>query len=303
VALFFVISGYLITTLLRREHDATGTVNLPRFFFRRSLRLFPLYYVTLAVYVVLVLGLHQFSPDNRALFVQKLPAYVFYYANLVPHATQGPFFFAWSLSTEEQFYAVFGALFRWLSSRWILAVAGLALAAKLISYATVGPEAMAQGPLSIVFSYREPIVLGVLLAYGLATERGRSIAAWLGKPGPMLTLGGAIVTMLLATPLGDHNLPLGELLYVLMTALVAGAVTGKPFAVLEAAPMTHVGRVSYGIYLLHMLTLDPLKRLLPTSPWLVLALGAVMSVVAATIANRVIERPVARWRARREARA
>lgn len=298
VSLFFVISGYLITTLLRREQRSTGTVRLGRFFFRRSVRLFPLYYATLAVYAVLVLGLHQFSPENQALFVAKLPAYLLYYANLVPNATQGPFFFAWSLSTEEQFYAVFGLAFRWLRARSIVMLAGLALAAKCIAYATIGPLMLASLPLSIPFSYKEPIVLGVLLAFALETRRGKALAQALGRPVGMIALAVASVALLVADPIGDHNLMRAEILYVLMTALVAGAVSSPARAVLEAPLVTHVGRVSYGIYLTHMLALDPLKRLLPHSPWVVLLGGAAVSIVAATLANRLVERPIAAWRAK-----
>ena len=49
VRVFFVLSGFLITTLLLREYDRHGTINLPRFYFRRALRIFPAYYTYLAV--------------------------------------------------------------------------------------------------------------------------------------------------------------------------------------------------------------------------------------------------------------
>ena len=131
VSLFFVISGYLITTLLRREERARGAVRLARFYARRALRLMPLYYVTLAVYAILVLVLHRFSAHSRELFLAKLPAYLFYYSNVVSHATEGPFFFAWSLAAEEQFYAVFGAAYRWLGLRGAAITAASALLLKL----------------------------------------------------------------------------------------------------------------------------------------------------------------------------
>src|ERR1700733_8095947 len=54
VDFFFAISGFLITTLLVREHAATKTISLRKFYARRALRIFPLYYATLAVYVALI---------------------------------------------------------------------------------------------------------------------------------------------------------------------------------------------------------------------------------------------------------
>ena len=157
VSLFFVISGYLITTLLRREERARGAVRLARFYARRSLRLMPLYYVTLALYAVLVLGLHRFSAHSRELFVAKLPSYLFYYSNVVAHATEGPFFFAWSLAAEEQFYAVFGAAYRWLGMRGAAVVAGGLLVVKLlVGNAADTPDA---SPLfHALLSYQEAIL-------------------------------------------------------------------------------------------------------------------------------------------------
>jgi peptidoglycan/LPS O-acetylase OafA/YrhL len=298
VGLFFVISGYLITTLLRRERAKTGTVKLGRFYARRSLRLLPLYYAALGVYVVLVLGLHAFSPDNQQLFREKLFAYLFYYANLVPHATQGPFFFAWSLAAEEQFYAVFGAAFRWLSGRLVAFGALAAIALKLALYMTVGPIAMSTGVLSVVFSYQEAILLGVVIAFGLETARGGAIARWLGRPAPLAVSALTIGTLLLAAPIGAHNLARAELLYLAMGAAIAGCVKRAPIGILEAAPVAHLGRISYGIYLFHMLALDPLKRALPGSPWLVLSLGTLVSIAVATLANRLVERPILAWRDR-----
>ena len=59
VNMFFVISGFLITTLLLKEKEKYKKISYPKFFMRRVLRIFPLYYLTIAVYCILVKFLNQ----------------------------------------------------------------------------------------------------------------------------------------------------------------------------------------------------------------------------------------------------
>ena len=104
VHLFFAVSGFLITTLLVREHRRTGTLSLSRFYVRRSLRIFPLYYSVLALYAARAWLLLSPSP-MRAHFLHNLPFFATYTANVlvdfdVPHPVI--FGFSWSLATEEQ---------------------------------------------------------------------------------------------------------------------------------------------------------------------------------------------------------
>src|SRR5688572_30335175 len=76
VTFFFVLSGFLITTLLLREESTRGRVNLKAFWIRRTFRILPLYYCALAVYAVLVLGL-GLQADRAASFRLALPYYLF----------------------------------------------------------------------------------------------------------------------------------------------------------------------------------------------------------------------------------
>lgn len=68
VMLFFAISGFLITTLLRRERDRHGVINLRAFYARRALRIFPLYFAVLSIYVVLVFVLERRSKVGQDFF-------------------------------------------------------------------------------------------------------------------------------------------------------------------------------------------------------------------------------------------
>ena len=106
VRIFFVLSGFLITTLLLSEHEATGRISLPRFYLRRSLRIMPAYYAFLAAMAGgAVLGLVPVTPRG-------LPLSALYASNYFGLGTIGwTLAHTWSLSVEEQFYLLWpGAL-------------------------------------------------------------------------------------------------------------------------------------------------------------------------------------------------
>src|SRR4051812_23090315 len=171
VSLFFVISGFLICTLFLREKSAMGRVNLPGFYGRRAVRLLPLYYAVLASEALLVFALHQYNPENQLLFRAKLPAYLLYFSNWLPTATHGPFFVAWSLAVEEQFYLVFGFLFCFVHRKTLVAGLGMLLALKFAVYQRFGSVDANSTLFRILFSYQEPILWGVLLAFLLHQRR------------------------------------------------------------------------------------------------------------------------------------
>lgn len=110
VRIFFVLSGFLITTLLVREFDRSGTLNLRRFYLRRTLRIFPAYYAFLLFVVgVTALGLYRFHyQDGLAPFTYTTD-YFF------PQPTT--FGHTWSLAVEEQFYLLWPITFLLLGMR------------------------------------------------------------------------------------------------------------------------------------------------------------------------------------------
>lgn len=107
VTLFFAISGFLITTLLLREKQRLGDISLRKFYMRRSLRIFPLYYTVLLIYIALVAAMERGTHAGRE-FWGNLPAYATYTSNWFVDlkGERVIFYFAWSLATEEQFYLV-----------------------------------------------------------------------------------------------------------------------------------------------------------------------------------------------------
>jgi peptidoglycan/LPS O-acetylase OafA/YrhL len=296
VSFFFVISGFLITTLFLREERTTGQIQLLRFYGRRMLRLMPLYYLVLLLYCGIVLGLDLYSAENRALFIQKLPAYIFYYSNLLPVATQGPFFFSWSLAVEEQFYLLFGLSMRWLSRRTILAVVGGLIALKLTLFALHGPEIMNIGVLRVALSYHEPILMGVLLGFAMNTRLGFSLCQrFLADWRTLAVLGLGIAVAVSSSVVEGRSSGHAVLLYTMMTLFVAGAVLRPNIEGLGAKFAAHVGKVSYGMYLLHMLVINATRKVFD-NPFFVLAVGIPATIGIATAVYNYIEAPLLRYR-------
>jgi peptidoglycan/LPS O-acetylase OafA/YrhL len=248
VDLFFVISGFLIVTLLLRERRRTGTTSLKKFYVRRFLRIFPPYYLTLA----LIAAVAWLKPgDSSALLRHELPFAVLYIANMVPMTSL--LAITWSLSVEEQFYLVVPALEK-LAGRltpWILAGAWV-----LVSLPPFGLFAGLQLPSFFRETTFGPILLGVLLAHALDDPRGfRWVHRVVGSTvAPVLAL--AITLLACSVPADDISGALRISIHFAMTALVASCVVRERHALSPALRwwwMRRIGAVSYGIYLYHLL--------------------------------------------------
>jgi peptidoglycan/LPS O-acetylase OafA/YrhL len=172
VTVFFVLSGFLITLLALREEAATGALNLRAFYLRRAFRLFPVYYLVLGVYVVLVLVLH-FDPRREA-FIHALPYYLGYMQE-VPHFFSGqsaPFEISWSLGIEEKFYLVW-PIIAFVGLRAFGARVALAVLVLLIGYLLPARMLVSRAAGTMVADYSS-ILLGctaALLTFEASTER------------------------------------------------------------------------------------------------------------------------------------
>ncbi len=125
VPTFFFLSAFLITELLRRERDATGSVHVRSFYMRRILRIWPLYFGVLAGYWLLGLRFHGFRIETGRLAASCLLAGNWYIA-LHPAITT-PMRSLWSISVEEQWYLLWPLLRRAYSTRLLLLFCGTTL--------------------------------------------------------------------------------------------------------------------------------------------------------------------------------
>jgi peptidoglycan/LPS O-acetylase OafA/YrhL len=277
VSLFFVISGFLITTLLLRERERFGSISLRRFYLRRALRIFPLYYAVLALYVAMVLYIERGSVAGAS-FMHNLPFFATYTSNwfVKRGADRTIFYFAWSLATEEQFYLVWPWIVLRVEPRSRAFLFALALAA--VAFISV------------------PICLGAIAAYLAHDERTtRHVQVVAGHALSGLAGAAAVVAAIVAD--GTPTIAL----YLSMTFLVTACAVRSDQVLsplLGSRSVRYIGTISYGMYLLHVFALNGARRLLGTpSGGSVFLLGLAMSVIGASMSHRFFELPFLRLKA------
>lgn len=315
VYVFFVLSGYLITTLALREERALGRLSFRAFYVRRTLRIFPLYFVALLVYCGLLFAT-PWGNETRAAFADALPYYVTYMAE-VPytfHTIVGgrpsPFGHAWSLGIEEKYYLVWPVLaFGLWAMQPRLRLRGtvglLVLFAATQSVGRLSPAIAAWHPELILYPYSH-ILWGCLLAVLLDDPKWFARLRGLGSPvGLALCLAVFFAAQVGYAPLAEWDLAhpdrerFPELMIVhglATTALLGAILTGEGWVprVLRVGPLVFIGKVSYGMYLFHGLGTSAAQKVMRGHPELAGVTYAL--AVAATVAIAygfavVVERP------------
>lgn len=280
---FFAISGFLITTLLLRERQATGRISLRQFYLRRSARIFPIYFVVLAAYVVLMFTRRD-SVDGIEFF-HNLPAFATYTSNwLGQGGDKATFYFAWSLATEEQFYLFWPPLLAVLAVRRWTAPVGV-----LLALVVVDQLAGAAG-VRILASLAVPILLGAVVAILLHHRSTFRLAARV-LSGP-LAAPTAVLTTLGALQYGVPDL-VAEVLLVLVVATLVVREDTVVHPVLTWRPLVFVGTISYGIYLMHMLVANVIRPVVGERLGIpVFALTVPAVIILAWVSFRWFETPV-----------
>ncbi|SDQ44263.1 acyltransferase family protein [Microbacterium sp. cf332] len=316
VDVFFVISGFLITTLLLRERARTGRIRLRRFWSRRARRLLPALAVVVTVSASLAWLVGGDVLVNMGL--QVLGAATFSY-NWVSMADGGGYFSAadpeifrnlWSLAVEEQFYVVWPLLlplFLLLPGRRSRAAVALALAAASAAgaFLAVGSGADLTRVYFGTDTHAFGLLIGVAVAFGLhGLVVRRASVAGVGPVWGLITGSLATVGIVLAASLGGGGsiaFPATSVLASALTAVVlmVAAWPGSWFGrALDVAPLRWIGERSYAIYLWHWPLLVLLSfHLTAAGPEAGVAVGAGLGVAGASVAlaavsYRFIEQPV-----------
>lgn len=315
VTVFFFLSGYLITTLLRREAEATQHVNLKLFYLRRALRILPPFYVVLALAVVLtLLGALPGTVAARPLLAQALHYSNFYViANGWGGLLAGTGVY-WSLAVEEHFYLVFPALYLLMIKRNLpgrtqhaLLIAACALVLCWRCWLVFGQGIVGDRTYIGSDTRFDSMLFGCALAvWGnpavdfKQTERPNAIELVAATGGAGLLLA----SFLLRDPAFRESIRYtmqGLGLYPLFFLSIRHP-RWLLMRVLNLRPVRFFGTLSYSLYLLHQIIIHALWGLpIPSIARSAVTLG--VSVLLAVGVWRFVEKPCAKLRSRFSATA
>lgn len=306
VTIFFFLSGFLITTLLLKEHSSTGTISIGQFYARRAFRLMPPLFIALIIaYALTYLGI---LPGRISL--DGFLSQIFYFANyylvfadgdeVIPYGTG----ILWSLAVEEHFYIVYPfsllLLLRCLNTlRQVAAVLGVVCAGILAwrFFLISQPDISA---LRITFgtdTRADSIVFGCLLAmlrnpiHDLSPGEAMERRHW-------LLLAGALGLLLSTIAIRNwhfreglrftlQGLALAQLFYLSIRFAHL-----HPFRLLNSRWMVRLGIWSYAIYLIHDIVVGLVLAWAPAvhaRPWFLVPIVMAVSVCFAHLLDRLVE--------------
>jgi peptidoglycan/LPS O-acetylase OafA/YrhL len=246
VNLFFVLSGFLITSILLEARSKPHYFR--NFYARRALRIWPVYVLVL---LVCYANAPWFIGPSVLDAVKVAPwlAYIFFLQNLFHIAMPPAIGQTWSLAIEEQYYFLWAPVVRFLRRPWML---GSLLAVALIGSPLLRFAHLAWITPTHTLIHLDGIALGSLLALGLYTLR-LSQRTWLiiGFAGLVLGIMAA-ATIAGGTAFLDSALATGFAGAVL--AAIASTGARNPLnAALRRGPLAFYGRISYGLYMIHIM--------------------------------------------------
>ncbi len=326
VDLFFVLSGFLITTLLLEEWAGTGRVNLAAFWGRRARRLLPALFLVvgaLALYLVLnaflggpgangLVDLSGLRGDaiSTLLYVNNWHSIFVHQSYFAQFSTPSPLAHTWSLAIEEQFYLVWPLvlllLFRVMPRQWrtsgvVLAVALGVLSSVLMAvlfHPGADPTRVYYGTDTRLFD----LMAGATIAFVAAArpQPGPRARRTLHVVGPAAAVALGVFWVSAGTPAGLPTNFMFEGGFLLCAALaglvVADARLVEPgwFArALAWHPLHFLGTISYGIYLWHWPVIVYLNGARTgLSPWPLDLVRIALTLVLATASYYLVERPI-----------
>lgn len=290
VDLFFVLSGFLITGILRAtRHDNNHYLN---FYARRALRIFPPYYLLLVIVLVLLPMLKD------GIKVGDEWMFWLYLGNVSIAAAGWQLFLldiTWSLSLEEQFYLVWPATIRKISDDGVITLCiGLILLMPMLRF-----------ELWDIMNWRwlhmlmraDSFAVGALIA--VTGTRLHRYAL------PVFALGFYLLASMVVTGHFARDSFFVATIGYSLTAITAGAglVLSMRGNLLAAKPLRHVGKVSYGVYLFHPICLMAASMVLPEIPGvgggiIRVVIVSALTIAVATVSFKFYEQPFLRLKDR-----
>jgi peptidoglycan/LPS O-acetylase OafA/YrhL len=319
---FFVLSGYLITYLLMAERKKTNTISIRNFYMRRILRIWPLYFFTVLLGLFLWPKISFFNlPDQVeldwsvhwgmiVLFMTILPNVAVKVYNPSPVPFLGP---TWSIGVEEQFYLMWPVLVKW--SKNILHVLwGVIIIYNLILFSAKGllPYLSGKWPQIFVQVWENFCISTMAIGGLLARLKFHQKEKWLKiLYHPLIDAGTYILFIALIIkgvrfPYFHHEI------YALLFAIMILNMSSNPKSIadFENRFFNYLGKISYGIYMFHILSIyvifrffyhwiDEINRIFPNPEHAALAISALVIlgstcfvVLISTLTFTYLEKPL-----------
>jgi peptidoglycan/LPS O-acetylase OafA/YrhL len=308
VDLFFCLSGFLVTSVLVTELQATGSLRVGRFYARRVRRLLPA--AVVAVIVTCLTFTLLWSVLRRASIVGDAVSALLYYANFhflsasgdyfAANIDKSPFLHFWSLSIEEQFYAVFPVLLLGLfrfgrSHRRSVVLGGLSLLfvlslADQLWFAARDADRAYYGTDARLYQLFAGALLTATLAF-TSRRLGRRAAH-------LVAVVGMVGLVVVASGLVDVSPSWRGIGAAAASILVLGGLAqseGSPLSrLLALKPMAYLGRISYGTYLWHWPVIVALVTVLDIGPLPIAVLAFGLATGLAALSAKLLELPIRR---------
>jgi peptidoglycan/LPS O-acetylase OafA/YrhL len=291
VAVFFVISGFLITHLLLQELRREHHINLGRFYLRRTFRIFPPFYVYLVVIFILS-RLHDVHADVRSILIAA--TYTWNYMKVQDTWVLGH---CWSLCIEEQFYLIWPACVAIFSRRVNLGLtAGVILLSPISRVITYFAWPSMRGQTNIMLHTRlDSIMMGCLLSLIVDMgiwQRYKKFVLHPASPALAFLFLAAVDTpadhrwgKLYSPTVGFSLVNVAVAVILMYVVFKHASIPGK---IMNLRLMRHFGKLSYGLYLWQQLFTGPETRFFPVD---------VLRIIAcAEVSYLIVERPSFRIR-------
>lgn len=265
VVFFFVLSGFLITFLLLREREVAGHISIRKFYWRRIYRIWPLYFlVVLTGFLVLPYFAWFDVPVQRRLLepvfwqsftlcMVMLPNLAFAIFNAPPNIGQ-----VWSIGVEEQFYLIWPWLIRKSKNllRTIIIFVSVFMVIKLCALTLdhLVPSSKVFNVLRKFFamSRLESMAIGAFGAYYVFTNKEK-VLRLVYHPATQVLSFISLPTLVFFSPIIFHNVI--HIVYSCIFLVIVMNVSANPKTILrlENRVFDYLGRISYGLYMYHIL--------------------------------------------------
>jgi peptidoglycan/LPS O-acetylase OafA/YrhL len=301
VQLFFLISGFLLTRLLVKELQQHHKINIAKYFIRRILRIWPLYFFYLTgITLVSIFVFHKIN-------YPRLLGNIFFYDNLntalygyTPNWSAAPL---WSISLEEQYYLVLPFVIPFLyrlQKKLLVVLLATGFILLILSRLLLIQKDIAHPFIAVLPFSGDCFLAGIVLGLGIADDHLKKINSWVG-----LSCGLVFLSLMYFIPprqvISYNQLylyPLLTLGLLLIFFLVVYNDKGFPNKLFNNRYIAYAGKISFGLYLFHDPVIYCLNKVLENSDlWLKqtgFLIGLIISFLLATLSYELFEKRILR---------